>query len=70
MKNNFKKLEEDLISQYGEPPSKIKANIDGTFDIFRACGDIVELFIPKMLDLLLSLFGAQSDNSSSNKKSQ
>ena len=70
MKNNFKKLEEDLISQYGEPPSKVKDNIDGTFGIFRAFGDIVELFIPKMLDLFLSLFGAHSDNSSSSKKSK
>lgn len=66
MKNNFKKLEEDLISHYGEPPKKVKDSIDGTIGVFKVMGDVLELFIPRMLEMLTSLFsGPQVDNKDS-----
>ena len=61
MKNNFKKLEEDLISRHGEPPSKVKKNIDSTFGIFRIMADILDLFIPKMIQLFVNLAGGEKN---------
>lgn len=59
MVNNFKKLEEDLIAKHGEPPAKVKKGIDSTFGIFRIIGDIIDLFIPKMIRLFINLAGGE-----------
>jgi hypothetical protein len=60
MINNFKKIEEDLISRHGEPPAKVKKNIDSTFGIFRIMGDILELFVPNMIQLFVNLAGGEN----------
>ncbi len=60
MSNNFNQLEEELISKHGEPPTKIKKNIDGSINLFKSFGDIIELFVPNLLELVYNLLGGSS----------
>ena len=55
MKNNFQKLEEEIIQQYGEPPMKIKENIDNTMGIFGIFSVIIDLFITKMINTIVCM---------------
>lgn len=55
MKNNFQKLEEEIIQQYGEPPMKIKENIDNTVGIFGIFSVIIDLFITKMINTIVCM---------------
>ena len=67
MENNFEKIEEDLISQFGEPPKSVKRNIDESFSIFRMIGNIIELFMPKVIEVFVNLAGGDKDDSGKNK---
>lgn len=62
MRNSFKELEEELISKHGEPPESVKENIDGTFRIFHFVGDILELFVSKLLKLIVSISGGTEED--------
>ena len=62
MKNNFEVIDEDLIAQFGEPPQKVKTNIDESFSLFRMIGNVLELFVPRLMEMLVSLAGGNSTN--------
>lgn len=55
MKNNFKKIEEDLIAKYGEPAKQVKKNIDGTFGVYKLTANVVDLFFVKPIDTFINL---------------
>jgi len=57
-KNNFKKLEEEQMKENPHTPPDIENNIKGSMRLFHFMGDIVELYLPKVFDLVLSLVGA------------
>ncbi len=59
--NNFEKFEEDLVNKFGDPPNKVKKEIDGSVGFFRIIGNIVELFIPKMMDLFINMSGGSRE---------
>jgi hypothetical protein len=50
--NNFKKLEEEYISTR-QDKDLIKLRISQETGIFRFIGDLVELFLPRMVNSLL-----------------
>lgn len=68
MSNNFEKIEEDLIAKHGEPPTKVKHNIDESFSFVRMIGNIIELFMPKVLDIFVNLAGGEKDKSGNDQK--
>ena len=61
MANNFKKLEEELIESYGEPPKDVKEGIDSTMGIFSVLGSVLDLFVTKLIQTLVSVFGGEYD---------
>ncbi|GLR17726.1 hypothetical protein [Portibacter lacus] len=62
MKNNFLKLEEDLIVQHGTPPDEVKEKIDNSFSLIRFLADILELFVPKLIQAIVSLSGGKKED--------
>lgn len=58
-KNNFKELEKQQLEEYPHSPPEIENNVKGSMRLFRFMGDIVELYLPRVFDLLLSLSGGE-----------
>lgn len=52
-KNAFEKLKEENEAKFKEYDSKVKLNLDGRKDIWSFFGEIIELYIPKILTVLL-----------------
>lgn len=58
--NNFQKLQQIQEEQFGEKQEqKIRRNLNATFSSFRFVGDIVDVFIPKFVDMLLVFTGGK-----------
>ena len=56
MTNNFRELENELISEYGDPPDQIREDLQQSRGIFQLIGSVTEHLIPKLFQLLASLF--------------
>lgn len=46
------------------PPPHIKSNLGGTMKIYRFIGQVVELYLPRVMDLFVLLSGGEQDESS------
>ena len=65
--NNFQQLEEEqikeLVNQKPDVAPKIEMGIMGSMRTFNFGGNIVELYLSKIIDLFISLLGGSRDNS-------
>lgn len=57
--NNFKKLEEETEEQHPHAPLGIEQNVMGNMRMTHFMGDVVELYLPRIFDIILSFFGAK-----------
>lgn len=58
--NNFKKLEEEAEEQHPHAPLDIEQNLMGNMRMTHFVGDVVELYLPRIFDMILSFFGASA----------
>ena len=65
--NNFKKLERQEVENMDQSLSRIKNNVTGSLGLFRLVGDVVELFLPKIFGLFVSMSKPQEPDNSTNK---
>lgn len=75
--NSFKKLEEEQIDEFlnkrpGVPP-QIEMGVAGNMRTIGFMGDILELYLPRVVDLVISLVGGnrgsqESDFTAGNQK--
>ncbi len=56
-RNSFQELEQNIMMEYGTPPSEIQNNISHNVGFFRFLGDMVELYFPRVFHLLISMAG-------------
>lgn len=63
--NNFKELEKELMSNNDFALNSVKNNIEKSRGVFQLIGDFIELFFPKMLDVLSGMAGGKEDNTTS-----
>lgn len=52
--NNFKMLEKELISNRVAPPNQTKEAINSSTGIARMVGDLMDLFLPRMINILMA----------------
>lgn len=61
-KNNFKKLQEEQNNQFpSSPPPDVEKNVKGSVRLFQFMGDIVELYLPKVFEIFISLVGGEKN---------
>jgi len=58
-RNNFKELENEELKKYPHTPDEIEHNVKGSMRFVQFIGDIVELYLPKVFDLFISLAGGE-----------
>jgi hypothetical protein len=56
-RNNFKELEELLSKDKEFTLQKVQNNLVATRNLFGFLGDIIELFLPKIMDVIINLSG-------------
>ncbi|MCB0703937.1 MAG: hypothetical protein KDC34_01450 [Saprospiraceae bacterium] len=61
--NNFQRLMEEEERRTPPPPPEIKSNLGGTLKIYQFIGQIVELYLPRVMDLFVLLGGGENDPS-------
>ena len=60
--NNFKRLMEMEEERTPAPPPQIKESVSGTMGVFKFVGQIVEMYLPKVVDMLVSMMGGNPGN--------
>lgn len=56
--NNFQKLQEENEEQYyTEHGSDLRDNLLGTFSTYRFIGDIIDVYVPRVVDLFIAIAG-------------
>lgn len=60
-KNSFKQLGQEDVNEVGKAPDQVEHNVMGLVHSGHLFGDVIELYFSKMIDLVLSLFGADHD---------
>ena len=56
--NSFKQMEQEDVHNAGQAPEQIEHEVMGFVQSGHFFGDVIELYFGKMINLLLSLFGA------------
>lgn len=58
--NNFQQLLNDDEDNYKDHQEEIRNNLEGTFGFFRFFGQVLEVYLPQMVDVLVMASGAES----------
>jgi len=59
--NNFKQLEEEMLKEQPHAPLHIGRNVDGNIKVFQMVGDMIELYMPRVFEMLVSLVGGEPE---------
>lgn len=59
--NNFKKLAEEKMDKKS-PPKRVEKNVKGTIGVFELVSNIVELFIPKVVNVWNDMLGGEHED--------
>ena len=63
-KNSFKELGKAMEEQIPHAPSKdIEKSVMGNIRVLKIFGDITELYLPRVIDIFISLVGGKTNNS-------
>jgi hypothetical protein len=63
--NNFQKLQEQQEEVYysSEGGNKLKNEVKGTLTTFRFIGDVVDVYLPRVIDMFIAISGGNVDYS-------
>ncbi|MEO1515938.1 MAG: hypothetical protein AAFV95_13030 [Bacteroidota bacterium] len=66
--NNFKLLEEEAIQESSPHAiSEIENGVRGQVRVFEFTGDTIELYLTRLMDMLVSLLGGESPQDSADQ---
>jgi hypothetical protein len=65
--NNFQRLMQEEERRTPPPPPRIKNNLGGTMKVYRFLGQVVELYLPRVIDLFILLSGGEKPQTGSRK---
>lgn len=59
--NNFQKLqaEEELLFKQGNKDQEVRNRLQGTMGFFQFIGNIVDVYVPKVMDCLIVTIGGE-----------
>jgi hypothetical protein len=62
-KNNFQRLEEEELGNLPDLPLGIAHNVHNSLDNMRTLGGVVDLYLTKIIDVLIMMSGGTVDRS-------
>ncbi|MFK8101633.1 MAG: hypothetical protein AB8G15_03880 [Saprospiraceae bacterium] len=67
--NSFKALQEVEEVQYQQPTEDIKETLDSNFGFIKMFGQIMELYLPKVFEMIVHLTGGTPEETSIEQQS-
>ena len=67
-RNNFQQLEEEENKTYPGVPSGIKSSIQSEVGVLKMVGQIVEVYLPKVVEFFIMIAGGNPDKMESNNR--
>ena len=66
--NNFEKLQEQQEEHYysSEGGNNLKKEVMGTLTTFRFIGSVIDVYLPKVIDMFIAFSGGNSENDANN----
>ncbi len=55
--NSFKELEKENSKQFDEREKRVRHNVNHSMGFFHFIGDILELFLPKLVSIFVNVTG-------------
>lgn len=55
--NNFQRLQQEDEERYKPEIDRIKADLNGSMDLFRFIGNIIEIYVPRFFDMMVVTSG-------------
>lgn len=55
--NNFQRLQQEDEERYKPEIDQIKSDLNGSMDLFRFIGNIVEIYVPRFFDMMVVTSG-------------
>lgn len=68
-RNNFQQLEDEENKTYPGVPGGIKSNIQSEVGVLKMVGQIVEVYLPKVVEFFIMIAGGSSEKMGSNNRS-
>ncbi len=65
--NNFKLLEKELMEKKDAQIIRVQNNLDHSRSLFKSIGDIVELYFPKFVEVLIKMAGSKDPKEGTSK---
>lgn len=59
--NNFKKLMEEDEADFAERSARVQNSLWQTLGVFKLMGEVVDIFLPKVFDVLIAAAGGKGD---------
>ena len=57
--NNFKKIEEEDEARFADRASNLQDSLWQTLGVFKFMGEVVDIFLPKVFDVLIAAAGGR-----------
>ncbi len=67
--NNFKLLGEEEDNQYPHPPPETEMGIMGNVRVFNFVSNVLELYLPKVFEMFISMVGGVRESSNIQSRS-
>lgn len=65
--NNFKLLGEEEDTQFPQPPPETELGVMGNVRVFNLMSNVLELYLPKVFEMFISMVGGGTPEATSNK---
>ena len=65
--NSFKQLGKEEEERYPHPPPETEMGVMGNVRVFQFMSNVLELYLPKVFEMFLSLIGGTSDSDDSSE---
>lgn len=66
--NNFKRLMEEEETRIGSAPDRLSAKVTHTTGFFAFAGNLIEVFLPKILDVFVAMTGGTPNDEEKPKR--
>ncbi len=60
--NNFKRIQEEDEERYADRTSRVQNSLWQTLGVFKLMGDVVEIYLPKVFDVLIAASGGRPES--------
>lgn len=63
--NNFQRLQQETEEDfYSQNKNGLEENLLGTFSTYRFIGNVIDVYVPRVVDLFIAIAGGEIENSS------